>query len=166
MGPAHVGFPKPLRTYVKSYLHCLKNCPSYDTKAMRKSSIFVRFDASTQTAMALSSSAINKGINKLWAEVHGTPVSTTKIRKSVVTHVRKAIPGSRDMLDAHMSWDSRPVRLLVFINLYYLTRFFPENEKQMYLFYYFHLLQFSAGTRHGPAHVADHLRNNDEAASG
>ena len=100
MGPAHMGFLKPLWIYVKSYL------PSYDTKAMRKSSIFVRFDASTQTAMALSSSAINKGINKLWAEVHGTPVSTTKIRKSVVTHVRKTIPGSRDMLAAHMSWDS------------------------------------------------------------
>lgn len=106
MGPAHVGFPKPLWTYVESYLHCLKNFPSYDTKAMRKSSIFVRFDASTQTAMALSSSAINKGINKLWAEVHGTPVITTKIRKPVVTHVRKPISGSRDMLAAHMSWDS------------------------------------------------------------
>ena len=47
MGPAHVGFPKPLWTYVKSYLHCLKNCPSYDTKAMRKSSIFVRFESSS-----------------------------------------------------------------------------------------------------------------------
>lgn len=103
MGPAHVAFPQPLWNYVLAYTHCLRNFPGYDVRTLRKSSIFVGFNPITQKATPLTTSAINKGINKLWSQVHSSSVSATKIRKSVVTHVRRSVPESRDTLAAHMS---------------------------------------------------------------
>ena len=73
----------------------------YDVGQMYDKSIFVSFPR----CIPLDNSGINKGLNALWKRVHGKdhPISATKIRKAIVTHVRKACPGSRSILAAHMS---------------------------------------------------------------
>ncbi|XP_062583849.1 uncharacterized protein LOC134245593 isoform X2 [Saccostrea cucullata] len=53
----------------------------------------------------LVNSGLNKCLGRLWNKIFGLdkPISTTRLRKAVVTEVRKAVSHSRDVLSRHMS---------------------------------------------------------------
>ncbi|XP_061190410.1 uncharacterized protein LOC133198321 [Saccostrea echinata] len=68
-------------------------------------SIFIKWSTGGKPQQPLDNSALNKGLGRLWNKMFDSnkPISTTRLRKSVVTEVRRAVPTSRDVLARHMS---------------------------------------------------------------
>lgn len=66
--------------------------------------VFQTWPDSSGHPQPLSHSALNYGIQRLWADaVLKSSLTATRIRKAVVTHVRGAVPGAKEYLASHMS---------------------------------------------------------------
>lgn len=105
MGPATVGFPQPLWSWIKSYLHMLQMMDGYIESEMEFRSIFVLFRNNRGARPeVISSSGVNRALNSLWKTVHlKGRVSATKLRKAIVTCVRRGEPLARNALAKHMA---------------------------------------------------------------
>ncbi|CAG2217194.1 unnamed protein product [Mytilus edulis] len=67
-------------------------------------SIFTSFPKQDGSVVAMTSSHMNKAIQRLWNEGPSQKaISATRIRKATSTHVRAAVPGSREVLARHMT---------------------------------------------------------------
>ena len=90
---------------MRNFLHMVRSLPRYDLAQMSQTSMFLSMRDLPSVPVPLTQSWVNKAINSLWQEVHGrgSKVSTTMLRKSIVTHVRRSNPLARDVLATHMS---------------------------------------------------------------
>lgn len=82
----------------------LRTLPLYDEEAMEDTTIFVSIKDLKTLPTPMTHSSIDHGVKNLWQKVHGkeSKVSATKLRKSVVTNVRKENPLAREPLATHM----------------------------------------------------------------
>ena len=105
IGPANIAFPEPLWARTLAYFKSLQDIPGYHVRLHRKESIFMKFPCGLEERpIPLSSSGIQYAINQLWKCAHARKViSATRLRKSIVTHVRKQQPHARSALALHMS---------------------------------------------------------------
>ena len=83
----------------------LRNMDGYIEAEMEFKSIFVSFrDNRGARPEVISSSGVNRALNSLWRSVHHKGrVSATKLRKAIVTCVRREEPLARDALAKHMA---------------------------------------------------------------
>ncbi|XP_061167887.1 uncharacterized protein LOC133176836, partial [Saccostrea echinata] len=89
--------------FVQKYIHLARRLPNFVFKM--SDSIFIKWPTGGKPPQPLDNSGLNKGLGRLWNTMFGSnkPISTTRLRKSVVTEVRRAVPTSRDVLARHMS---------------------------------------------------------------
>lgn len=101
-GPVNLGVSPETNCMLRNYLEMCGRIPQFPPDWKR--SIFVSFPKSDNTVSEMTSSHVNKAINRIWKlGPIDKPISATKIRKSTSTHVRAAAPGSRDEIARHMS---------------------------------------------------------------
>ncbi|VDI75269.1 Hypothetical predicted protein [Mytilus galloprovincialis] len=101
-GPVNLGVNPEINWMLKNYVEMCGRIPQFPQDWTR--SIFVSFPKSDNTVSEMTSSHVNKAINRIWnLGPIAKPISATKIRKSTSTHVRAAAPGSRYEIARHMS---------------------------------------------------------------
>ncbi|CAG2196203.1 unnamed protein product [Mytilus edulis] len=96
-GPAVIHVNAKLYGFLKDYIQMLKIIPGYPVA--KEQSIFTTFPKSDGTVSLLTSSQVNKGIQRVWDQgpVNKT-VTATRLRKATSTAVRTQIPASREIL--------------------------------------------------------------------
>lgn len=105
-GPAVLALSPEIYLMVKHFIEMCRRVPEFNVDENR--SIFTCWPKADNAIVPMTSSHINRAINRLWAMGPiSKPISATKIRKATTTHVREAIPGARDQLAKHMSHDPK-----------------------------------------------------------
>lgn len=101
-GPAMIGLSPELWFFVHKYIHLIRRLPNFVFKI--SDSIFLKWPSGGKPPQPLDNSALSKCLSRLWNKIFGSnkPISTTRLRKAVVTEVRRAVPHSRDVLAKHM----------------------------------------------------------------
>lgn len=67
--------------------------------------IFIKWPQGGNHPPPMNNSSLYKGLSRLWNKMFGSskPISTTRLRKSNVTEIRRALSASRDVLARRMS---------------------------------------------------------------
>ena len=101
-GPAVLAVNPKLYGYLRLYLDMLRIIPGYNLDDER--SIFTSWPKTDGTVALMTSSHVNKAINRIW-ELGPVvkSISATRLRKATSTAVRTAIPNSREVLARHMT---------------------------------------------------------------
>ena len=133
VGPATVGFPQPLWSWIKSYLHMLQMMDGYIESEMEFHSIFVSFRNNRGARPeVISSSGVNRALNSLWKTVHlKGRVSATKLRKAIVTCAKRGAIGQRRTGQTHGPPTDNSWSLLSFATT---ARLGPSNIKADYTY--------------------------------
>lgn len=88
-----------LYKYLKVYVQGIKLLPNFNEEPTVK--IFFNFN---DNLTEMTSSAVNKRIQKLWNDGPSQKkVTATRMRKAISTAVRTSHPSSREMLASHMN---------------------------------------------------------------
>lgn len=101
-GPAVLAVNPKLYGYLRRYLDMLRIIPGNNLDDER--SIFTSWPKTDGTVTLMTSSHVNKAINRIWEQGPVVKsISATRLRKATSTAVRTAIPSSREVLARHMT---------------------------------------------------------------
>jgi len=101
-GPAMIALSPEIHTMLKSFIQMCKRIPGFDTDNDR--GIFVSWPKADGTVVPMTSSHINKSIQRIWQQGPiDKHISATRLRKATSTAVRAAVPEARETLAKHMT---------------------------------------------------------------
>ncbi|CAC5404087.1 unnamed protein product [Mytilus coruscus] len=100
-GPANLGLTTLLYQQLNRFVQLCELIPNFVPDANR--SIFVCWPSESGEITPMTSSNINRAIQKVWSSSSEKSISATRLRKATATAVRMAVPESREVLAAHMT---------------------------------------------------------------
>ncbi|CAC5379905.1 unnamed protein product [Mytilus coruscus] len=101
-GPVIISPNGEVYSMLKNFIAMLKRIPNFQHQDNQ--SIFVSYPKRDGSVVPMTSSHMNKAIQRLWNEGPSEKaISATRLRKATSTHVRAAVPESREVLARHMT---------------------------------------------------------------